>query len=135
MAPRPFYRSRLFWLGIPGLVFLLWAWWISTRLYLSAGFSGTNAIGASLTDGEIVAHWTSGGWPDRRNAYGDYYVLSAEDRHDWKVGLTTASNVNPTFHLAVISCYKIASAYAIGWLLALAWRQRRKSRIEHPPAS
>jgi hypothetical protein len=25
---RPWYRSRLFWLGIPGLVFLLWAWLI-----------------------------------------------------------------------------------------------------------
>ena len=26
---RPFYRSRLFWLGVPGLVFLMWAWWDS----------------------------------------------------------------------------------------------------------
>ena len=26
MNPRPFYRSRLFWLGLPGLVFLLWGW-------------------------------------------------------------------------------------------------------------
>ena len=24
---RPWYRSRLFWLGLPGLVFLLWLWW------------------------------------------------------------------------------------------------------------
>jgi hypothetical protein len=35
---RPFYRSRLFWLGLPGLVFLLWAWAQSnrsqTRVYL-----------------------------------------------------------------------------------------------------
>jgi hypothetical protein len=23
---RPWYRSRLFWLGLPGLLFLLWAW-------------------------------------------------------------------------------------------------------------
>lgn len=27
--PRPVYRSRLFWLGLPGLVFLLWTWWDS----------------------------------------------------------------------------------------------------------
>ena len=26
MMIRPWYRSRLFWLGLPGLVFLLWAW-------------------------------------------------------------------------------------------------------------
>ncbi|MEK7951675.1 hypothetical protein [Luteolibacter soli] len=29
MMPCPFYRSRLFWYGVPGLVFLLWVWWDS----------------------------------------------------------------------------------------------------------
>jgi hypothetical protein len=28
-GPRRVYRSRLFWLGVPGLVFLVWAWWDS----------------------------------------------------------------------------------------------------------
>jgi hypothetical protein len=28
---RPWYLSRLFWLGIPGLVFLLWAWLADPR--------------------------------------------------------------------------------------------------------
>jgi hypothetical protein len=28
---RPWYRSRLFWLGLPGLAFLLWAGWDSER--------------------------------------------------------------------------------------------------------
>lgn len=28
---RPFYQSRLFWFGIPGLAFLLWCWWDSTK--------------------------------------------------------------------------------------------------------
>lgn len=31
MGPRPFYRSWLFWLGVPVLVFLLWVWWDSLR--------------------------------------------------------------------------------------------------------
>jgi len=31
MMMRPFYRSRLFWLGVPGLVFLLWVWWDSGK--------------------------------------------------------------------------------------------------------
>lgn len=30
---RPWYRSRLFWLGLPGLAFLLWAWWDSGKSY------------------------------------------------------------------------------------------------------
>jgi len=28
---RPWYRSRLFWLGVPGLLFLVWAWGDSMR--------------------------------------------------------------------------------------------------------
>ena len=28
---RAFCKSRLFWLGVPGLVFLLWVWWDSGR--------------------------------------------------------------------------------------------------------
>jgi hypothetical protein len=30
---RPFYRSRSFWFGLPGLVFLLWGWWDSGKRY------------------------------------------------------------------------------------------------------
>ncbi len=30
MSPRPFYRSILFWLGIPGLIFLIWFWFPGT---------------------------------------------------------------------------------------------------------
>ncbi|MEK7951624.1 hypothetical protein [Luteolibacter soli] len=26
MTPRPLHRSLLFWLGVPGLIFCLWAW-------------------------------------------------------------------------------------------------------------
>ena len=28
---RRFYKSRLFWCGVPGLVFLLWVWWDSGK--------------------------------------------------------------------------------------------------------
>ena len=38
MTPRPFYRSRLYWLGLPGLLFLLWVWWDSGGNY--SDFSG-----------------------------------------------------------------------------------------------
>lgn len=34
---RPWYRSRLFWLGIPGLLFLLW-WWLASQR--PSGFVG-----------------------------------------------------------------------------------------------
>jgi hypothetical protein len=38
-APKPFYCSRLFWLGLPGLMFLLWLWLVFSPkgIYLEAG--------------------------------------------------------------------------------------------------
>ncbi|RYD81655.1 MAG: hypothetical protein EOP84_10660 [Verrucomicrobiaceae bacterium] len=31
-VPRTVYHSLLFWLGMPGLLFLLWAWWKSNAM-------------------------------------------------------------------------------------------------------
>ena len=36
---RPWYRSRLFWLGLPGLVFLLWCWWDSMQRWTEISLS------------------------------------------------------------------------------------------------
>jgi len=36
---RPWYRSLVFWLGLPGLMFLLWGWLENPRLYGSARFT------------------------------------------------------------------------------------------------
>ena len=39
LRPKPFYRSRLFWLGLPGLMFLLWFWLIFSPkgIFINAG--------------------------------------------------------------------------------------------------
>ncbi len=39
LAPRPFYRSWLFWFGLTGLVFLLWFWLVfsSKGIFINAG--------------------------------------------------------------------------------------------------
>lgn len=37
---RPWYRSRLFWVGIPGLLFLLWGWWDSGNAVSHLGIEG-----------------------------------------------------------------------------------------------
>ena len=42
MTPRPFHRSRLFWLGLPGLIFLTWVW-LGTRHHLAWVQKGTPA--------------------------------------------------------------------------------------------
>ena len=58
MTPRPFYRSRLFLLGLPGLVFLFWMWWDSGGCYsqclVGGGRSGPSLIAAATVDGGCV---------------------------------------------------------------------------------
>lgn len=53
---RPWYRSRLFWLGALVVLFLLWAWWDSTRcetqIYLCS-----DALQFVHARGEIWALW------------------------------------------------------------------------------
>jgi hypothetical protein len=41
---RPLYRSRLFWLGVPGLVFLLWVWWDSGGYVSFAAYERGNEL-------------------------------------------------------------------------------------------
>jgi len=48
-VPRPFYRSRLFWLGLPGLFFLLSGWFLFPRTSTEIGW----------------------GWPDQQIWVGD----------------------------------------------------------------
>ncbi|MEK7951669.1 hypothetical protein [Luteolibacter soli] len=63
---RPFYKSRLFWCGVPGLVFLVWAWvisfhhvprvmsWVSS---VGPGISaGYNEWEARLQQGKVIFH-------------------------------------------------------------------------------
>lgn len=42
MKMRPCYKSRLFRLGVPGLVFLLWVWWDSGRYMSAVSWDGSN---------------------------------------------------------------------------------------------
>ena len=57
---RPWYRSRFFWAGIPGLLFLLWAWWDSGAYHshaTSMGKGGLYELNASLAEGSLEVKW------------------------------------------------------------------------------
>lgn len=61
---RPWYRSRLFWLGVPGLVFLMWLWWDSmnhsTTIWLSWEGVSDGSVFGPATEGFSVTHeWGS----------------------------------------------------------------------------
>ncbi|MEK7951670.1 hypothetical protein WKV53_14225 [Luteolibacter sp. Y139] len=60
---RPFYKSRLFWCGVPGLVFLLWVWWDSGGCisFVRWGPSGDEK-GVEVMVGDVVWRRTKQSW-------------------------------------------------------------------------
>lgn len=136
MKPRPFYRSRLFWLGLPGLVFLLWGWWISTGNLSWTGFLGAGSWMIGQIGGEVFAMWDSDGGPD----WGSFFVRHAEttgkEAQEWTDSMVAESERRPSFSLVFIPYYWPVLAYTATWLLTLAWWQRRKARkmkLHSPP--
>jgi hypothetical protein len=58
-----FYRSRLFWLGVPGLVFLLWVWWDSGGYVSYARWVRGNA----MDEVRVTGGWV--GWERMRHLH------------------------------------------------------------------
>ncbi len=79
MNPRPFYRSRLFWLGLPGLVFLLWGWEISIEYYSHIHFGGSHHWVIGQSWGVVFAMSDPSGWPDWRNIDSEHAKISGVD--------------------------------------------------------
>jgi len=155
-APRPFYRSRLFWLGPPGLLFLLWAWWKSNVERFEA---------VTPSSGRV---WSSQGklfWHDAYAAPGDWViavdyregilsvrpqeefvtncwfgsplgvirrttVMNAERRWfppvRWEVKQLNASS---SYRLISLPYWLLTGSYAGLWLGGLSAWQRRKTRL------
>jgi hypothetical protein len=113
---RPWYCSRLFWLGLPGLVFLLWIWLAKVRTHLGAGYSGIISNGVTSTHfigssgGEIIYATVQA-----EVAGGGFYRVN----DDW-----SPTNRRSTFPLAFSRSIRMTSAFPI-W--RLGWRGGRSS--------
>jgi hypothetical protein len=128
MTPRPFYRSTLFWLGLPGLLFLLWAWWVSYGHTSWAGFMGPRPWWIGQAAGEVVAAWNRRGSPELWNFAADYLEIPVSNPPGWH-RWPREPIFRPGFRCVVIPYYAVILAYVTTWLLTLAWWQRRKSRL------
>ena len=132
MTPRPWYRSRLFWLGLPGLVFLLWAWvTFSGTSVAVARWRKTHAYAGS---GQVVllqVHRASAGSGsassfeariDKRPELERRWFRQAVD---WRSPLRLRSLMS-TFGVAL---WFIVLIYVALWSGLAFWWQRRKARL------
>jgi hypothetical protein len=139
---RPWYRSRLIWLGMPGLLFLLWGWVDrSPSSLLTAKGSKLRLTTGNRTGTLTVA------WETRPGGSGDFAIsgrtgtgtpgsipLFPPAIQHWKVDLSgfpgggSATTVKVAYWFLII-------VYLPLWLGVLAGWQRRKGRLLKSPAT
>ncbi len=160
MTPRPFYRSRLFWLGLPGLVFLLWTWVNSNSilwfLYLPEGSISSSGgkllweehrsdqlhwVHVDLGRGDVEVKAPGGlvALPGGRPIFSGYTAgppwtfasirWRAKEQSWFPEARWRAEEINhdTSYRLISLPYWLLTSGYVAGWLLTLAWWQRRKS--------
>lgn len=142
---RPWYRSRLFWLELPGLVFLLWGWADSTRFLSILKWQSKGVVLGFQSSGNSLRidsfHCLD---PGRRSDLTfDRFPVSrlplAVEHPLFPTAVRfgsihDASNDSTTRMLVIASWMKI-SAYAAVWIAFLAYWQRRKARLSRRAAA
>lgn len=151
---RPWYRSRLFWLGLPGLVFMLWLWLAKADQVFAfghhaiTGSTGSTFRSISTSDGSINQTTLRYNWVSRarrgfhwRGFHHSGAGLAPEKityfprpfaiirKTSWPV---EEALVQREIRLA---WWVVISAYTAVWLGAVAGWQRRKARISQRAAA
>lgn len=138
---RPWYRSRLFWLGLPGLAFLLWAWRDSSTFSSGLFRSGhlevhcaKQYLGA-VEFSYFPAHWETG--PKRFDTCRTEYERVVDERFPM-VGAYTFPEAVHAYHRPPsrfsergirIAHWLILTVYVLAWGGAVTGWQRRKSHL------
>jgi hypothetical protein len=152
---RPFYRSRLFWLGIPGLLFLLWAWRNSNVVRIEAlvqpgwvwssqGKLCWHEVDAATGAWEVTVDYREGtlsvrpkeefvivcGFAAPRGFISRTPVMIAERRWfpppRWEAVQLDASS---SYRLISLPYWLLTGSYLGLWLGGLSAWQRRKARL------
>ena len=143
---RPWYRSRLFWLGLPGLVFMGWLWlakadqsfFFSHTAITGPTESTTRSIGAK--DGSIYQRtsWNSYGVGGRVGFHWRGFHGSGRStyfpRRPFGIVRVTTYHVGHDREIA-LAWWVVVSAYTAAWLGAVAGWQRRKARLSRRAAA
>ena len=137
---RPWYRSRLFWLGLFPLIFMLWAWRDSEEYvtFLSIE-SKLMVVGLGTIQSNVCLEFFSidhGGGKIFANRYpvtddsGDPYkvLLGWGFPKAMEADLIGDDSYDVTYRWINIAWWFIASIYLTLWLTSLCWWQRRKGK-------
>ena len=145
--PRPWYRSHLFLLGIPGLVFLIWCWFAYIRKPTSLCFGTANRLYCLGWGDSVVELATFERDTNDRNTSEELPMGFHVVEEPW-FSEENVRVIAPAFWIrsndrwGSQSCFGVGHwvivvTYALSWLGGLIWWQRRKhllveARIRSP---
>ncbi len=152
---RPWYRSRLFWLGIPGLVFMLWLWLVKAHESFTFGHTSitgptettTRSIFASADSIYEITYRKKNnhslGSPPRGFYWGGVYGPSGHlvrlEPLTWPpprpFGIFRDEDERREYREIWLAWWVVISAYTTVWFGAVAVWQRRKARLSRRAAA
>ena len=120
------FRSRAFWFGVPGLVFLLWGWWVSMgHLSVASYGSGRNEWMIGQSAGELVMGWNWDGGQMSQGLNGDHLQMPPGGEVEWRVGLARYCDSDVTLRFVFIPFQWPVLGYVAVWAGLLIWRKRK----------
>ncbi|QJE99115.1 hypothetical protein [Luteolibacter luteus] len=156
MKPRPIHRSPVFWLGLPGLLFILWTWhdsltreagifrsaWLEgpvhsvgvmdTICYRSAGFHAIYHV-IDPGPGESVRHYPIEMWRD--DLLPGLLAERASPLLAWKTPDPVFANPRIFIRGVIIPHWLALVLYGVAWGGVIGWRQVRIRRAESATGS
>jgi hypothetical protein len=125
------FRSRAFWLGMPGLVFLLWLWsqsvprgFIATWTGGPGSFKFSNEQGAILvtrsprgSDINFGTEFWKDGWPAKEDPKAEWWPQPEASRHADGMRYWT------------LPYWLLGAVYLIPWSGLVIWRWRKFGRV------
>ncbi|MCW1926642.1 hypothetical protein OKA05_29080 [Luteolibacter arcticus] len=143
MSPRPFHRSRLFWLGVLGSLFLIWVWWDSGAKGTMVQWGrGEKEHEVWLGDGVVGWQGTThlDGYSAGSDLTGHRYAMLNQDeekavRFDFPPALSSEAETTETVRTkeVEVALWVIVVCHAVAWLGMVLWWQRRKGRVAMVP--
>ncbi|MCW1883904.1 hypothetical protein OKA04_04140 [Luteolibacter flavescens] len=134
---RPWYRSRLFWLGVPGFLFLMWAWTDSNVRVTQFNCEGREAACVIQSrSGAINFDAQNGDWGEMSFSSHSEPLDGMEER--WFPAAFSPETkdddpFDPVNQPAEVAYWAIVLGYMMLWGATVAVWQRRKQRLAPKP--
>ena len=135
------FRSRAFWLGVPGLVFLLWAWGDSAKSEFKGHVSkgpwfvhltqGAGYLQLQITRGGLASPWNSSAQRDPRVSGGEWwpglFYRPQWRYHERPAGWSGSIHFSypSVTNTLILPHWFLLSLYALPWCGLVLWRWRR----------